>query len=346
VVKDKINKDEKKKPGMLSRAIMSSVLALIVVILFNIRGSRYGFGDLSEKLGWFSLMGWSVSIFWLAIFVGVFALCFTLLTIKKPEDKKDKKELTEEERKQKRKKAVTIVFLIISLIMTGLYVSYNYEQLLEWGLIKAVPAIAFFFGLIFMSLELFSFIKPSIFEKMVRLPWNLLIKVVIPMMPFVIILLGAIQAWYPSSYPFLDETTRSFRSAMFVLSDALQKVVVTLFNLGLNNPYLWFALTIGAFIVLIYLVVKDIFVEPEKDEDDVDAQEMINKAIEHEKDKLETIESWELKKKEKKLKWYEKVVAPLVIPGKEDREKMKQEELEQEELDKKAVKFNLDFNKR
>jgi len=310
----KNKKEEKKGRSVLSRAIISLIVALVVVIYMNIPAKR----SLTSELGLLGLVGWSWTVFCLAIFFASFAFAFVLFTIKI--NKKDRPviEYTEQELRQQKRKKFTIIFLIISMIATGLYVSYNYEQLAAWGLGKSIPAVALFFGLVFMAFELFSFIKPSIFEGLVRLPWNILMKVLVPMMPFWIILLGIMQAWYPTNYPFLDETTRNLRSAFFTAASAFQKVIAQLYNLGLERPSLWFALIIGAFIILLYFVVKEIFVEKEKDEDDISADELIKKAVEEAKEKEE-------RKLELKKNWYEKLTE--LFSSKEEREKEEQEEL-------------------
>jgi hypothetical protein len=148
------------------------------------------------------------------------------------------------------------------------------------------------------------------------------------------------QAWYPTNYPFLDETAKGLRSAFFTAGAAFQKVVALLYNLGLQNPTLWFALTIGAFIVMLYLVVREIFVEEEPDEDNIPMDELIKKVIEEDKEKEERKK--ELEKGDKK-RWDEKLAD--LFTSEKTREKEKEEEIEDTKANSKVVRHHIDLKK-
>jgi len=341
------DKDKKEGPGVLGRAIMALIVALIVVIYLNLRVSRYP--NISDELGWVGMTGWAWSVFCLAIFFAVFAFAFFLVNIKRRKERLEQEQLTltEEEKKQKRRKRLNIIFLIITLLATGLYISYNYDQLVLWGLAKAIPAIALFFGLVFMAFELFSFIKPSVFDKLVRLPWDILMKVIVPMMPFVIILLGVIQTWYPTNYPFLDETAKGLRSAFFIGSNGVQKVVITLYNLGLERPSLWFALIIGAFIVMLYFVIKEIFVEEEITEENMLMEDFLKTIPEFDEEEEEKNKRWMEIKSGAQMRWYEKILYKLDgKDGEERREKRRIEPLEDAKANAHAIKYDIEFKKK
>lgn len=335
----KKDKNEKKGPGLVARAIISLIVATITVIYLNLKVSRYP--NISDELGWVGITGWAWNVFCLAIFFSVFAFSFFLVNIKRRKERIEKEQLilTEQEKNQRRRKKLNVIFLIITILATGLYVSYNYDQLMLWGLAKSIPAVALFFGLVFMAFELFSFIKPSIFEKLVRLPWDILMKVVVPMMPFIIILLGVMQAWYPTKYPFLDETAKGIRSSFFAASSAFQKVIIQLYNLGLERPFLWFALTIGALIIMLYFVVKDIFVEEEITEEDMPMEQFLDKPMkEYEERRQEKKERQKEIDKGSPMKWYEKL-------NKKEKEEEKSQDIKDEKADLRVNKYKINFEK-
>jgi hypothetical protein len=281
--------NKKKVRSWKTNSFIALIAALIGTFLFN---WRYNTMAAMEEAG---LMGWGKTVFYIAIFFGLFGLFFAIPYIKIYRDKKkeiiieDTQDMNEKElikyHEHRRKNVVRLIFMGIALFMTISYISYNYDTIVKWGFIQGTAFVALFFGLVFMIFEIFSMV-PKLAGNLLHFFWRLIIAVVIPMMPLCIVLIGVMDAQYPNTGNFLEDTSGSLIMAGETVADAIQKVVKQLYDLGYSNPDLWLWLTVGAFIFMIYLAVRYVVFDKgdeelpyDKYDDRFTAEELLDKML-------------------------------------------------------------------
>lgn len=283
-------KNNKKKKRAL---IISLVISLLAVILFHL---RLGLG----KLGFMELMSpngtwtWGYTVLLVALFFIFFVIVFLfskgIFKIKKEQ------EYTEDEKKKRKEFRVELVFLTIDLIMTGLFVNYNWEQISSAGILLGIAEVAAFFAIVWMGFELFnrfSFLPKKIFAFIT----GFLIKICIPMLFLLIIMLGAYQA----KYGYTDTFRENIWNNSMLFGDNMRLVyynlISTLYNVGQANPNLWVWLPIAAFVFMTLWLLISTFTKKDKEDKDKTAQEIMDEALKEEAEE----EAYESGKKKRPL---------------------------------------------
>lgn len=322
----KKDKDKEKKKGKV-KFIIALISALLVVAYFYFKLKTFYTDS--------GLIGWGFNVLLIAVLFASFAFFYFVENIANfiENKKKEGRELDEEEKKSRRKAKVFWICLVLALFGTGLYTYYNFDTLLLVGPMKAIVFVCLVFGFIFALLEMFSWLKPVQFDKIVMLPYNFLVWVIMPMLPFWIILIGAIDSRYPSNSKFLESAALGIDKAVAVLPKAFTSLITRLYSLGFDRPVLWIILVIGAFLFMTYRTVKEVFVEPEKDEDDLTSQEIIDQAIEDEQERQDK-ESGKVKKN-----WLDKF--DDFLKGKDKLDERKKEEIEHTKADSNGNKYDV-----
>ena len=202
------------------------------------------------------MSGWGHKVLYAAIFMFLFGASFYTFTHKQ----QPRAKLTSEELAQKRQDRIKLIFLSIALFTSVSYVVINWQQLIKWGYVKSAASVALFFGLVYIILDCFNNVK-WVPEKLTKLPYLFMIKVFIPMLPLLIIVLGAFNGLYKYQDTFLADSEKGLVWAGQIFSSVLFKCVTILYGLGRDHPRLWLGLVAGAIIILIYWTVKGLFQE-------------------------------------------------------------------------------------
>ena len=126
----------------------------------------------------------------------------------------------------------------------------------------------------------------------------------LPMLIFIIILLGAIAVQYPAqTYPngtFQDNTNKSFSTVMDVTSNAIQKLVMMFYDLGRANPVLWMIIAVVFIVMSLWHLKRNV---NKHIWSNMDAQELIHSLTK--KDFID-LEKYEQKLAKRKPHWWNK----------------------------------------
>ena len=269
--------------------IISLIGALATSLIFH-------FGGKNDTLGIRELFSTNTYYFLILtlVFVMSFVTLFTIFNVKtgkwnleNPENPENIENI--ETRKRKKNFRIDMVFLFIDAFMTVLFAKYNWNQITSSGTMWAIAEIAAFFAIVWMIFELFHHFK-FFPKKILRFMFDFTIKVCIPTMFLIIVLLGAYQAKYNYADIFRPEIEKSGSAVGLAVTQAFNNVVLMFYDLGQSNPNLWIWLPIAAFFVmtLALLIYTFTITETEKSEGDEDlsAQEILDKVITEEKTKM------------------------------------------------------------
>jgi hypothetical protein len=255
----------KKKRSLVFNIIVSLIAALAATGILYLRMRDY---DLFLPMEFNILLG--------TCFLVVFSLVILTPTIKLRKEQYTK--LTDEQKTEKQKSFYLYAKLLFCFITTAAYFALNFETFSTWGLMKSVTALAAMFGFVFMAWTLFGKVTTTALKKFVNYPYRFLMRVLIPMMPFYIILLGAIHTKYPYQSTFFQDIIT--RTGTGIISDTILYVVKFMYHLGESRPVLWIFLTLAAFFVLVYWSIVGKY--PIEDEPS-DAQDIIDEVEEEKK---------------------------------------------------------------
>jgi len=156
------------------------------------------------------------------------------------------------------------------------------------------------FGLVFA----FSQLKKSIKRNIVGWTSAIFTGLILPMLLFSIVILGATSVKVPqTSYTngtFQDNINKSFSITMSATSNVIQKVVMIFYNLGNSNPTIWIIVIILFIIMAIwslkYNAERNILQE-------MDAQEIIDSITEKD---YKDLEKYEARLAKRKPHWWNK----------------------------------------
>jgi len=128
------------------------------------------------------------------------------------------------------------------------------------------------FALCFAFFELFSLFNFDIFKKIANFPLTLIFRFFVPLMPILIIVMGAITGLYSIDSTFLTNVGNVFGSTSYVdISDggslgamfgyACYNIVETLYTLGYDRPQFMLILCLAASLWLLYLAFYRHFIK-------------------------------------------------------------------------------------
>jgi len=150
------------------------------------------------------------------------------------------------------------IFLFISALLTGIGIWAVFPENLT--LLQLIPLTAFIFGISLMFLLLYDKLGDITVNKIIQFPVQLIIKVLILLMPFWIIFLGAMQGGYGYESVFLQEAQQGIdKFAGGILGDTIYRIIEILFTMGSNRPGLFLFICFAAFLVLIYNTIRSHF---------------------------------------------------------------------------------------
>lgn len=317
--KNEEDKDVKKKKGSVIAALIFSILLTLLVHI------RFGIGNdgIMETMG----APWGYNVLLIAIFFASFSFWFLfskgILRIRT--------DLTDEEKKNRKAFRVEAIFVIIDLVMTSLFVKYNWEQISSAGTMWAIAEVAAFFAIVWFIFEFFN--KFKFFpERIFKFVIGFFIKVCIPMLFLLIILLGAYQSKYGYDDLFRSQISTNSEKFAVVMQDAYSKLITAFYDIGQSNPDLWIWLPIAAFIIMTLWLLYDTFTRKTKTDEDKTAQEIIDETIKEEQEEL----AYERGEKKRPLlyNFFKK------IGDKFESKKAKEKALKEKEEEKK-LKYNV-----
>jgi hypothetical protein len=319
-----MEKNDKDKEGKKTkRALISAfIVALLVTFITHLRlgTGRSGF---MEMMG----PGWGYTVLLVAIFFASFVAMFVLF---KSADG-IKVELTPEEKQKKKSVRVDIIFLMIDLLASGLFIKINWEQLKTAGTFLAIAEVAAFFAIVWFGFEFFNrfkFFPDRIFKFMM----GFFVKVCAPMLVLLVILLGAYQAKYGYDDVFRLQIQENSLKFANIMQDVYFKLITTLYDIGQSNPNLWIWLPVAAFFVMTLLLLYSTFTRPEKKDEEKDAQVLINDVL---REQIEE-EDYEKGFKKRPMAYsFFKKIGDFLETKKEKEEKLKEKE------EYKNMKYNI-----
>ena len=258
--------ENRKKKSVLIGAV---IFALIVTLISHI---KFGLGN----YGWIEMMGstWGYSVLLMVVFCVSFIEMFILF---KGVNVKVVK-VSEEEKQKKKSVRVDIIFLMIDLLASGLFIKINWEQLKTAGTFLAIAEVAAFFAIVWLGFEFFNkfrFFPDRIFKFII----GFFVKVCAPMLVLLVVLLGAYQAKYGYDDLFRSKIQENAVKFATIMQDVYFKLITTLYDIGQSNPNLWIWLPVAAFFVMTLLLLFSTFTRPEKKDEDKSAQEIINEVF-------------------------------------------------------------------
>lgn len=222
-LKNKLNKREKRKKA-IPRLVLCLILALAVTGIFFIRSSRYDYilGDL-EGYGLLAVYG--------GVFLFAFGISFGMFSWREYKDKFKMNKMT--------------LFIILSLVMSGLanYVSDGTWMNFILGFGACLAIFTIFSRVDYKKVEksLLQFIK------------SIYYCILLPSLFLIIAYMGRID----TDRTFMEVTTSSLIKAGDICTNAVIKVVETIYNLG-KYEYSGMLLLV-AFIFLIFFALYDYF---------------------------------------------------------------------------------------
>lgn len=321
--------EEEKNNKKKKRALITSfIIAFLGVVFFHLRlgTGRLGFMELMSVNGQWT---WGYTVLLVALFFIFFVIAF--LFSKGIFKIKREHEYSEDEKKKRKEFRVELIFVTIDLLMTGLFVNYNWKQITSAGLLLGIAEVAAFFAIVWMGFELFnrfSFLPKKIFAFIT----GFLIKICVPMLFLLIIMLGAYQA----KYSYTDTFRESIWNNSMLFGDNMRLVyfnlVTTLYNVGQANPDLWVWLPIAAFVLMTLWLLISTFTKKEKEDHEKTAQEIMDEAMK------EDAEEQAYERGEKKRPLTHSLFKRLGDKMKSKKEK--EAELKEKE-DEKNVKYNI-----
>lgn len=209
-----------------------------------------------------------------------------------------KKEIVKKKKKKKFKSVIIISLIIIVILILFIRSSRIGNIITDDPSLTPIEKFWAGFWFIFIVIIMVgSFIGYSYLPKKIRVNTGAWIKVIFthlvwPSMFFVIILLGALTQQYPpASYPngtFEDNMNKSFSIATQAMSNAFQKISMSLYNQGRDYPILWIIIIFVFIVIAIFLMkraVKDYIIEG------MDAQELIDSINDKDYEDIEKYEN-------------------------------------------------------
>ena len=259
-------KEEIRKPSFW---LIISICAILILLLFYTYFIRFDYLDLSELEGLSTNDLIILIIEIVLIFVGLIVVA--LFRKSKKEDMKSIKK--------------HIYLLIISsLCATFVFITTIAAEIVT-SIQNGIVIFAFLIGITWMFFELFSYLPEWRFNQLIHFPYYLVTVFFIPMVPILIIFLGAIHGKYNYSSTFLVDVQVAFVK-FGILGSPFSKVVDILYNLGEGRPEWMIFLTIAAGLFLLYLTFKySFYIEKKKweeNEENAPAEYFIEEAAKEE----------------------------------------------------------------
>jgi hypothetical protein len=169
------------------------------------------------------------------------------------------------DRKIVEKKKIKPIIIIILIILIGVLLFIRISNITNdlsltfLFVIVGILIIGIFVG--------FLYIPTNIRYTIIAWIKVLFIHLILPLMFFIIILLGALTEIYPpTSYPngtFEDNINKTFPIMANAMSNAFQRLTMSLYNEGKNRPILWIIIFFIYIIVITFLMKK--YAKEEKD---------------------------------------------------------------------------------
>lgn len=207
-----------------------------------------------------------------------------------------------------------IIFVVISLAAAGV-ITYAFSSETS-SYVELIPIFGLASGLCLMFFLLFNKTGDRLPHGLINFGNAFLIRVCIPMMPILIIFLGAMQGKFGYKSVFLSETKASILTLFGdgMMSVKFYEVIQQMFNIGVQRPDFWIGLTLLIFIVLLYFAIRTAFFgegfpyERVNPEQHMPAQYFIDKANDKflSKEDLDAFERNKLRLNKKALDKYEK----------------------------------------
>jgi len=247
IIKEEIEKEEeKKKLSIFSKIIIVILLIVLLGLIFYIR--FYNTDYLTEPIEIIMMIG---GVLITIVIIG-------LINWFRKYIKKEEEELTEEEFKKKKKTIRFYWILFLSFCCSAfVYFSVFYISINK-NLIASIAFFAFAWGITFMFFELFELINYNIFDKLLHLPYYLIVKLFTPMTLLIPMFLGAIHGKYNYSSTFLSDVQISF-SKFGIIGEPFYRVIKILYNLGESRPIFIIFLCIAALLFLIWYAIITTF---------------------------------------------------------------------------------------